>query len=924
MKNIFVTCPILIALCLLSLLYFKYDNNKKKVIGTIGAGPNEVGFNNPFGRAAWEFNRLKDPATNKIPDNIKFNELEFARTLPNDLKLKSKSINWVKRGPFNVGGRTRGIAMDINNENRILAGGVNGGIWQTTDGGLNWNKITKSYQLHSVTCIAQDRRLTKTNTWYYGTGEAYGASAAATGAFFLGSGIYKSTDNGLTWDSLPHTSSNTPNSFDKNWDLVWNIAVDNSVDSIDVVWAACYGSLFKTTNGGNTWDSVLYTSGTPSYFSDVAVTSTGVVYATFSSEGLTKGIWRCADRVTWKKITPVGFPGVYDRIVIGINPQNENSVYFLGVTPDFGQSNPTWVAGDTSWTSLWKYTYLSGDGSGSGGIWTDLSSNIPHNGTSTFDNFYAQGSYDLVIKFKPNDSNVVFIGGTNIYRSTDGFTSSNNITQIGGYQIGTSLPDFHIYPNHHPDQHNILFLPSNPSVMITGSDGGIHRTNDCLAPSVTWQRLNNGYLTTQVYTVTIDESSTNDIIVGGFQDNGNFFTNSASPTANWVMPLNGDGAFGAITNNGQTYYLSIQNGKVFKMTIDNNGNSTGFRRIDPIGAKNYVFINPFVVDPNDSNIMYLAAGHKLWRNDSLGYIPITNSWDSISKGWIYFHDTVTTTITAVAVSKTPANIVFYGTSNKKIYKIINANTGNPSRIDITPTIFQSGGNVSCIAIDPNDANNIIVTFSNYNIYSLFYTTNGGTSWTKGAGNLEQNSSGSGNGPSIRWASFLPINGKNLYLVGTSIGLFATDTLQGLNTQWVQLGTNTIGNVVVEMIKTRESDGLVVVATHGTGIFSTHITSINDIFAEIKNCKNVYSLSVNVFPNPASESISISFDLPDKLFTRVVIYDKSGKLVKIVEENELLQGGHRYNIDINKYSSGMYFCVIETEKKKNVAKFVVLK
>ena len=63
-----------------------------------------------------------------------------------------------------------------------------------------------------------------------------------------------------------------------------------------------------------------------------------------------------------------------------------------------------------------------------------------------------------------------------------------------------------LYPNHHPDLHEAVFLPSDPNVMITGSDGGIHRTEDCLAPFVEWSYLNDGYITSQFYTAIIDLS----------------------------------------------------------------------------------------------------------------------------------------------------------------------------------------------------------------------------------------------------------------------------------------------------------------------------------------------------------------------------------------------------------------------------------
>ncbi|HYF03334.1 MAG TPA: T9SS type A sorting domain-containing protein, partial [Patescibacteria group bacterium] len=111
------------------------------------------------------------------------------------------------------------------------------------------------------------------------------------------------------------------------------------------------------------------------------------------------------------------------------------------------------------------------------------------------------------------------------------------------------------------------------------------------------------------------------------------------------------------------------------------------------------------------------------------------------------------------------------------------------------------------------------------VISLFSTMDGGATWTAVAGNLEQNANGSGNGPSTRWMEILPVGEGTMYLVGTSTGLYSTAYLDGNSTVWVQEGASNIGNVVVEMLDSRESDGLVVAATHGVGVYSANITTL---------------------------------------------------------------------------------------------------
>ena len=115
--------------------------------------------------------------------------------------------------------------------------------------------------------------------------------------------------------------------------------------------------------------------------------------------------------------------------------------------------------------------------------------------------------------------------------------------------------------------------------------------------------------------------------------------------------------------------------------------------------------------------------------------------------------------------------MYYGTNAKKIFRIDNANTGTPSSVNITPASgFPASAYVSCIAVDPDDADKVVVVFSNYSVYSVFYTIDGGTTWKKVAGNLEQNATGSGNGPSCRWVEIMKVSDGTVYAIGTSTGL----------------------------------------------------------------------------------------------------------------------------------------------------------
>lgn len=874
-------------------------------------------------RREYNLMRLADPETGKIPANIRHDELAFAASLPKDTDAGRSLATWSSRGPWNVGGRTRALAVDISNENVLLAGGVSGGLWRSDNGGQSWLRVTPAEEHPGVNAIAQDTRVGKTNNWYYLSGEGYGTSASETGAFYLGQGAYKSTDGGITWTKLTSTALGSPHSFSSNWQVTWNVVTDPSDLVNDVVYVATYGALYRSIDGGENWVLALGGSGTDSYFVDVAVTSTGVVYAVLSSEGSNKGVWRSMDGVNFIDITPSSFPAEYERIVMGINPSDENEVYFLAVTPNSGKMTPNYL-GDPEHNSLWKYTYLSGDGSGSNGAWEDRSQNLPSDG-SQFGNFNSQGGYDLLVRVKPDDPNTVFIGGTNLFRSTSAFSDSLNTVQIGGYGVGAVMPFYSLYPNQHPDQHALSFSPANPDVMFSGHDGGISKTTDNMASGVSWESLNNGYLTSQFYTAAIDNAAINDsMIVGGLQDNGTHITNSLNASNNWAMPSLGDGAFCAIADGKSSFYFSRQLGHTIKCTLDANGTPTAFTRIDPAGAKesDYLFINPFILDPNNNNIMYVAGGTKIWRNSDLSQLSLDNKYDSVSTNWTYLPDTITfvnTQVTALAASKSPANVLYYGTSKKRLYRVDNAHSSNPVTKEISYASFPSSGNISCVAVDPHDANKVMIVFSNYKVYSVFYTNDGGTTWHKVAGNLEQNSTGSGSGPSCRWASILYVSNQPVYFLGTSTGLYATSHLDEQNTTWIQQGANTIGNAVVDMVLTRESDGLVVAATHGNGIFTSNIKALDEIGTAISNSKfDIPNLIL--YPNPSNAYLNFEF-YSESTYGAIDIYDYNGRRIKHLELENLTFGKNMLTVNIQEFSAGVYYYKLNTGKVES-GKFVI--
>ena len=863
---------------------------------------------NPKERQVWVNVRLANPTTGEVPSKMRQKEMIFAKTLP--VSGAMSQATWKHRGPYNVGGRTRALEFDVLTENTILAGGATGGMFRSVDAGASWDMTTNPNQEHKISCLTQDKRAGKENVWYFGTGENRGSYLSDVSVY--GNGIYKSVDGGLSWDSLSITATNTPTILDGDFDFTFSIKTDVSNDSLDVVYVATRGDIYRSQDGGLSWNKEL--GGANQYYyqyTDVDITTNGTVYATISSNCSDKGLWRSADGQNWVNITDSLFSPVYSRVVIGINPSNENEVYFLAAeTTGNGQHSNTFFGGET-WTSLWKYEYISGNGTGAGGQWTDLSANIPTNQASSFDNFNAQGSYDLVVNVHPTDPNLVIIGGTNLWRSTDGFTSPNNTTIIGGYLVGSSEGDgnWGSYPNHHPDQHVIMYLPSNDSIMVNGNDGGIFKTQNVYKDTVVWESLNNGYNTTQLYTVAISKNANSELLQGGFQDNGSRMTFNDNTNAIWNMPFNGDGSHACIADNEEDFVLTIQRGVMYRMKLDTNATRLGFQRLDPAScdSNKYMWMNPLEMDRNDDNVIYWAEGNKLWRNNDLSSITYNGSHQKSDLGWDMFSDTLPNPnmkISVITSSVYPANILYFGTQNKHIYRVDNANVGDPALVQLSNVPTGSSSYCTDIAVNPDNADEIIIVYSNYSVYSLFHSNDGGQSWTKIAGNLEQNLSGSGNGPSCRTAEIIPLGNDTLYLVGTTVGLFGTANLDGTNTVWEQIGSNTFGSTIVEFLTYRPSDGLLVVGTFGNGVYQTNLTSIDDVLA-VENIKTS-AFEFNIYPNPVASKINIDLLGNKKSVSTILIYDDLGRIVKRVNRNNYQMGANSIQVDVQGLKSGIYF------------------
>ncbi len=889
-------------------------------------------------QADYQFSKLRNPQTGMIPLGIRAKELDFVARLPMHPAGEGQSWNW--RGPANIGGRMLCIAFDIDDENHLLAGSASGGMWESKNRGLSWHKTTSPDAEQSATCLVQDKRSGKHNIWYYGTGEMLSTTdrniSTNARTLGIGNGIFKSTDSGATWQPLAATQGGSAASLDEIFQGVWRIVTDPVRMDKDIVYAACYGAIMRSEDGGTSWTVALGDLENKSFSSDLAVTSDGVLYAALGSFCMSvqppgkAGIWRSTDGINWEKITPAGFPDDNRVTRLALAPSNEKVMYVFteSQNPDLNPFNGY----TNTLNTFWKMTWNPASGSP---VWENRTSGIPGAGNGNINSFpyslVVYGGYCFTMGVKPDNENVVFLGGMNLHRSENGFADSLATTYIGGYPY-----DMDSVHQLHPDQHGITFQPSDPSKMFMANDGGIYLTPDCMADSsrMSWQRLNYKLTTTQFYSIAIDHgSSGDDWILGGLQDNNWYYTVTDNPAELWFnIDICYDGFATCVAPNWEYCAISAYSGNIWTTRFDNAMHAkdifpqlpdTLLKYYDPVMGSNslFPFYQNFALDPVHYETFYLPTITSIWRKDNLKAAAYDSSLRNA--GWNHLSNVNVGTaseISFLSISTFPPNRLYYGTNLGKVYRLDNANTGNPVPVEITGNGFPANAFVADIDIDPDNADRLMVTFSNYGVQSLFHSTDGGSTWTAVGGNLEEFPDGSGNGPSIRCTKKLLYHGKKIIFAGTSCGLFSTTELNGDSTIWMKEGATTIGNVIIDMVDSRQTDGFIAIGTHGNGVYSAFY---NPSAGMEESGENPSFQVGTVFPNPVRNEAQVTLIAEKPVNLKTALYSNSGKLVKSFGEKTIHPGKQNLSFQFRDLPVGVYFLTFDDGKVKILRKIVII-
>ncbi|MBK8097704.1 MAG: hypothetical protein IPK26_11390 [Planctomycetes bacterium] len=621
-----------------------------------------------------------------------------------------------------------------------------------------WNIVDDWWTNLSIGCLTM--AASNPDVMFVGTGEGFFNNNVARGvnrSAIRGAGVFKSTDGGQTWVQLPATA---------NWQYVQRVAVAPNDPSL-LLAAVRQGGIYRSTDGGASWTQVHAAFASDMVAFDPNDPSKAVAHRVDASLAIHDALWSVDGGATWS-VAQSGLVALnsYDARMEFCHARSNPGVVYASC----GQS------GGKVWRSL--------DG---GRNWTLRTGSSQTGVTWYFNGFWVD----------PTNENVQVAAGLHVWRSSDGGVTFARITD--GY-IMTVDP--------HLDVHAVVADPdyngsTRRRVYVT-TDGGLHVADDILAAgqSTGWRDLDNGMRSAQFY----GAAGAGNLLVGGLQDNGTQRLVGAATTSN--MPFGGDGGQVQIDATNTNYvwgeYVWCQ---VHRST--NGGGSSSFQyggiteRTDATAN----FVAPLLIDPNLATRAYAGAS-SLWRtnNNRAG----TVSWSSIKAP-------VGSKISAVAIARGNADIVWAAHNDGRVYRTANATAATPTWVAVDD---NAGTNplparyVTRLAIDPTNHAVVWLTFGGFASGNVRVTRDGGSTWSDAAGTAPRRLPDA----PVNCVLLHPDDSDVVY-VATEVGIFASDDA-GQN--W-SASNDGPANVATEEVAWFAGTRRLIAATLGRGIWTCEVT-----------------------------------------------------------------------------------------------------
>jgi len=695
-----------------------------------------------------------------------------------------KSYEWRAIGPANMGGRVTDIDGIPGDPSTFYISGADGGIFKTTNGGVNFTPIfegQRAYSIGALTIAPSDH-----NVLWVGTGEGDPRNSVG-----YGWGVYRSVDAGKNWTHLGL----------KKTERIKRIVVNPTnpdeacVCALGKEWGANpERGVFKTTDGGKNWEKILYID-EDTGCADIAMEpgNPRIMYAgmwtfrrkpwRFDDGGKETAVYRTMDGgETWQKIMnglpdkPMARPGIH------VAASEPNIIYLM----------TEFQGGGTVFRSEDR-----------GDNWTMVNDDPNVN----FRPFYYSD-----VRVDPNNPNILFSISGRLSRSDDGGRTWE--------RIATTV---------HGDHQALWIDPTNSKRILNGSDGGYQISHD---GGDSWEIINNVELS-QFYQIFIDNKDPYNIY-GGLQDNGTWVGPSNSLNAagilkrHWKGLAYGDGYYAVpIPGSEHEVYANLQGGVIFHVDsrYGNVRNIHPYPKIigsagDAIEDHKYRFNwdSPIFISPHDPNTVYFG-GNVVFKSTDRG-----NSWTQISGdlttndkskqrtsgGLIYQDNTAAEfhcSILYIAESPVEEGVIWVGTDDGNVQLTRDGGatwTKMNDRIKGLPEFAW----VAKIHASEHDAGTAFVTVDQHRMDDfrpyIFMTTNYGRTWTKVTDGLPQDDY-------VKVTRQDPIN-PNLLYAGMEHGIFASWD-KGKN--WSKINNN-LPNVSVRDLRIQARDRDLIVGTHGRG------------------------------------------------------------------------------------------------------------
>ncbi len=796
-----------------------------------------------FAQRAFPYNEIDKIAFQKAVD--------YRKSVVQGHPKTNKEV-WQFAGPINVGGRVTDVEMFPDDLNTIFIGSASGGIFKSTNSGNDWAPIFDD----AATLSIGDMAIAADKTIYVGTGEA---NAGGGSLAYDGVGVYKSLDQGNTWEW-------------KGLEQVGSIGkVVVNPNNAEEVYVAAMGHLFKNNtargvyksqDGGDNWEQVLFVSDSTGAI-DLAINPNNpqIIYAAMWERirrpnnrqygGATSGIYKSEDGGnSWSELGN-GLPTTASekgRIGIAIAPSNPDII--MAVYADaigFLQGIYKSLDGGDTWESV-------GSVSGVSFMW-----------------WFGK------IFIDPIDPATIFVPSLDLHRSKNGGTSFSNVSDIM-----------------HVDQHAIYIHPMNTDFVVAGNDGGVYISEN--GGSV-WIKQNTLPIT-QFYTCEIDYTNPEQLY-GGTQDNGTVRTLGGT-SDDWHRISGGDGFRVLVDPNDNKYiYAESQRGVIFRSVDGGQSFLSARNGIASSDRKNWNA--PLAFDPNQTSTLY-AGTNKLYKSTNRAV-----NWSSISPdltdgavdGNLTFG-----TITSIDVSILDADIIYAGTDDGNVWNTLNGgDTWNKLSAEL-PKRW-----VTDVATDPSNQATAYTIFSGYrfgeNIGHVYQTIDNGITWTDISGNL----------PDIPLNAIIinPNNVDHLF-VAADIGVF--ETLDG-GIDW-QLLTANLPNVPVTDLDFHPPTNTLVAATYGRGLYNYELP-----LSTATEAIPISNVKASIFPNPASNMLTITLELSQATTLSINITDLLGRNVQtILPQQNRNSGIFQWTENIIDLPPSTYLCVLQTDFGSSVHKIVV--